>query len=105
FEYALIHYGLLAERSRVITCAAIGDSKEYDTPIGVFEYRAMDREKFKTGIEYKDLGEDGGYFIASKEKAVIDLVYRTPGIRSIGQLRHFLFEEMRMDETMFRELD
>lgn len=105
FEYALTQYGLLAERSSVITCAAIGDSKTFDTPVGVFEYRAFDPEKFKIGIEYKDLGEEGGYFIASKEKALIDLVCRTPGIRSIDQLRYFLFEEMRIDETMFRQLD
>ena len=105
FEYALSQYGLLAERSSVITCAAIGDSKSFDTPVGIFEYRALDPEKFKIGIEYADLGEEGGYFIASKEKALIDLVYKTPGIRSIGQLRYFLFEEMRIDETLFHQLD
>ncbi len=41
----------------------------------------------------------------SKEKALADLVYRTPGIRTLEQLRFYLFEEMRLDETMFRDLD
>jgi predicted transcriptional regulator of viral defense system len=105
FEYALSHYGLIAERSTVITSLTIGDTKTFQTPIGIFEYQAIDREKFKIGIEYRDLGKDGGYFIASREKALADLVYRTPGIRTLEQLRHYLFEEMRVDETMFRSFD
>lgn len=104
-EYALFHYGLIAERPTVITSLTIGDSKTFQTPLGTFEYRAIDSKKFKIGIEYRSLGDEGGYFIASKEKALADLVYRTPGIRTLEQLRFYLFEEMRMDENQFRELD
>ena len=105
FEYALTHYGMIAERSLVITSLTIGDTKAFQTPLGLFEYRAISREKFKVGIEYRDLGQEGGFLIASREKALADLVYRTPGIRTLEQLRHYLFEEMRVDEGMFRELD
>jgi predicted transcriptional regulator of viral defense system len=105
FEYALNHYGLIAERSTVITSLTIGDTKTFHTPLGIFEYRAIDREKFKVGIEYKNLGKEGGYFMASREKALADLIYRTPGIRTLEQLRHYLFEEMRIDKTMFRSFD
>lgn len=105
FEYALSRYGLISERSTVITSLAIGDTKTFHTPIGTFEYRAIDREKFKVGIEYRDLGIEGGYFIASREKALVDLIYRTPGIRTLEQLRYYIFEEMRIDETMFRQFD
>jgi predicted transcriptional regulator of viral defense system len=105
FEYALFQYGLIAERPSIITSLAIGDSKSFRTPIGTFEYRAIDSKKFKVGIEYRDLKSEGGYFIASKEKALADLVYRTPGIRTLEKLRFFLFEEMRVDEELFRELD
>lgn len=105
FEYALSHYGLLAEQAKVITSLAIGDSKTFRTPLGIFEYRAIAREKFKIGIDYKDAGKEGGYFIASPEKALIDFIYKTPGIQTLKQLRHYLFEEMRLDETLFRKLD
>ena len=105
FEYALTRYGLLAERSSVITCLTIGETKTFQTPLGIFEYRATDREKFKIGIEYRDLGKEGGYLIASKEKALADFVYRTPGIRTLGQLRYYLFEEMRVDKTIFEKLN
>lgn len=100
FEYALTHYGLISERAQVVTSLAIGDSKTFHTPIGTFEYRAIDREKFHVGIEYHPL-DQGGFFIASKEKALTDLVYRTTGIRTKEQLRYFLFEEMRVDEEFF----
>jgi predicted transcriptional regulator of viral defense system len=105
FEYALTSYGLLAERSTVITSIAIGKSKTIKTPIGTFEYRAVSPDVFKVGIEYRSLRKKEGYFIASKEKALADLVYKTPHIRSIRQLRFFLFEEMRVDEEMFRKFD
>jgi predicted transcriptional regulator of viral defense system len=105
FEYALGSYGMIPERSHIVTSLTIGDSKAYDTPLGSFEYRAIDREKFKVGIEYRDLGNLGGYFLASREKALADLVYRTPGIRTLEQLRHYLFQEMRIDESLFRTLD
>lgn len=105
FEYALSYYGLIAEQSTTVTSLTIGDSKTFETPIGIFEYKAITPEKFKVGIEYRDLGEEGGYFIASKEKAIIDLVYRTPGIRTLQQLRYFLFNEMRLDENAFQNLD
>jgi len=105
FEYALNRYGLIAERASIITCLTIGNTKTFQTPLGIFEYRAINREKFKIGIEYRDLGEQGGYLIASREKALADLVYRTPGIRTSEQLRFYLFEEMRVDETLFQELN
>ncbi|MBM3199150.1 MAG: hypothetical protein FJZ58_07870, partial [Chlamydiae bacterium] len=105
FEYALAQYGMIAERPSVITSLTIGDSKTFHTPLGIFEYRAITSKKFKVGIEYKDLGDMGGYFIASKEKALADLVYRTSRIRNIEQLRHYLFEEMRIDESAFQALD
>lgn len=105
FEYALTYYGMIAERSLVITSLTIGDTKAFQTPLGLFEYRAISREKFKVGIEYRNLGQEGGFLIASREKALADLVYRTPGIRTLQQLRHYLFEEMRVDEGMFRKLD
>lgn len=105
FEYALTRYGLIAERASTITSLVIGDNKEFSTPLGTFEYQAIDRALFKVGINYVNLGAEGGYFIASKEKALIDLVYRCPGIRTIEQLRYFLFEEMRVDEEIFRDLD
>ena len=105
FEYALTHYGLISERAQVVTSLAIGDSKTFHTPIGTFEYRAIDREKFQVGIRYRYLEQSGGFFIASKEKALADLVYRTTGIRTKEQLRYYLFEEMRVDEEMFYRLD
>lgn len=105
FEYALMQYGLLVDRATVVTSLAIGDTKIFSTPLGIFEYRAIPPEKFKVGIEYKSLGKEGGYFIACKEKALVDLVYRTPGIRTISQLRHYLFEEMRIEESLLQDLD
>lgn len=44
FEYALTHYGMIAERAIVITSLTIGDSKTFSTPLGTFEYRAIEQD-------------------------------------------------------------
>ena len=70
FEYALTHYGMIAERSLVITSLTLGDTKAFQTPLGLFEYRATSREKFKVGIEYRDLGGGGGLLDRIEGKGV-----------------------------------
>jgi len=99
FEYALYRYGLIAERAPLITSLAIGRCKEFETPIGTFHYRAIQKHKFGVGIEYRDLGEEGGYFIATREKALADLVSTIKRSLSTEELRFFLLDEMRIDEN------
>jgi predicted transcriptional regulator of viral defense system len=105
FESALAFYGLIAERPQMITSLAIGDSKLFKTPVGNFQYRAIAPSKFKIGINYINLGKEVGYFIATREKALVDFVYRTSGIRTLNQLSYYLFEEMRIDKSMFGSFD
>ena len=65
----------------------------------------MPNNEFKIGVEYVSLRDQGGYFIASKEKALVDLVYPAKGITSKEKLRFFLFEQMRIDPDLFENLN
>lgn len=105
FEYALSRYGMIPERATVVTSLAIGKAKEFHTPIGIFRYQSISPEKFGVGIDYIELPNSGGFFIASREKALADFLSRIKTSLSLSDLRFFLFQEMRMDEELFKTLN
>lgn len=105
FEYALFRYGMIAERAIAVTSLSIGRAREFETPIGTFRYRSIDKNKFSVGIEYREIPGEGGFFIASREKALADVVSRMKGPLSLPDLRFHLIEEMRLDEESLRSLD
>lgn len=105
FEYALFRYGMIAERAVAITSLAIGRAREFETPIGTFRYRSIDKNKFSVGIDYREIPGEGGFFIASKEKALADVVSRIKTSLSASDLLFFLTQEMRIDEESLKSLD
>ena len=105
FEYALFRYGMMAERSTVVTSLAIGRAREFETPIGVFLYRSIEKSKFSVGVEYREIPGEGGFFMASPEKALADTVSRIKKSLTPADLRFFLLEEMRIDETSLKSLN
>ena len=105
FEYALFRYGMIADRAVTVTSLAIGRAREFETPIGTFRYRSIDKSKFSIGIDYREIEGEGGFFIASREKALADVVSRIKKSLSLSELRFYLLEEMRIDEESLRSLD
>lgn len=105
FEYALFRYGMIAERATTVTSLTIGRAKEFHTPIGTFRYHSIDPKKFGIGIEYIESPTGGGFFIASREKALADLLLRIKPHLSVSELEFFLIEEMRIDKDSLKSLD
>jgi hypothetical protein len=105
FEYALFRYGMIADRAVAVTSLAIGRAREFETPIGLFRYRSIDKNKFSVGIEYREIPGEGGFFIASREKALADVVSRIKKPLSLSDFRFYLLEEMRIDEESLHSLD
>ena len=105
FEYALFRYGMIADRAVAVTSLAIGRAREFETPIGTFRYQSIDKNKFSVGIEYREIPGEGGFFIASREKALADVVSRIKTPLSLADFRFYLIEEMRIDEESLLSLD
>lgn len=105
FEYALFLYGMIAERASLVTSLAIGRAKEFETPIGTFLYRSIEKNKFSVGINYQEIPGEGGYFIASREKALADVVSRLKRSLTLSELQFHLLEELRMNEESLFSLD
>ncbi|MBR6293096.1 MAG: hypothetical protein IKR54_00760 [Lachnospiraceae bacterium] len=106
FEYSLSWHGLIPEAVYVYTSATCGKKKkkQYDTPFGVYTYRDVPTAVFPYGT---NLYEENGYgfVIASAEKAVCDILYTYSPCANKKELRQLLFDDLRIDETAFKNLN
>ena len=101
FEYALSYYGVIPEFVSTFTSATFGkkNNKIYHMKDCTFDYRSVPDEVFPMGILIMKNSKDISYKIASKEKALCDLLYSKYPVRSIKDLKILLFEDMRIDEN------
>ena len=101
FEYALSYYGVIPEVVSTFTSATFGkkNNKIYHMKDSTFDYRSVPDEVFPMGILIMKNSKDISYKIASKEKALCDLLYSKYPVRSIKDLKILLFEDMRIDEN------
>ena len=101
FEYALSYYGVIPEFVSTFTSATFGkkNNKIYHMKDCTFDYKNVPDEVFPMGILIMKNSKDISYKIASKEKALCDLLYSKYPVRSIKDLKILLFEDMRIDEN------
>lgn len=105
-QAALAYYGLIPEYVPVVTSITTARPGRWETPLGVYEFRHV-----KTGLlfGYQLTDLDGGQkaFVATPEKALLDLVYLQPGGDSPGYLRELRLQNLdRLDaEELRRQAD
>jgi predicted transcriptional regulator of viral defense system len=87
----LAYYGMIPEYAPVTTSVTTKRSGRWDTPLGVFDFFHL-QTSLLTGYQFVEVGDGQQAFIASPEKALLDLVYLTPG----GDRRAY-FQELRLD--------
>lgn len=73
FEYALAYYNLLPEMTYTITSATTKPTRLITTSGKSFSYRTIKKEAFTGYVLVKQ--EDKSFFIAEKEKALVDYLY------------------------------
>ena len=107
FEYALSYYGLIPERVTLYTSAVYNkkNNKIYRIKDVSFEYRSVPKSVFNEGITFLKNEEGIRYKIATKEKALCDMLYSKYPVRTISDLKVLLFEDLRIDEELFLNLD
>ena len=77
-QAALAHYGLIPEASPVVTSVTTGRPGRWDTPLGAYEYRHIKVGLF-FGYRLDEVSPGQRAFIATPEKALLDLVHLHPG--------------------------
>lgn len=105
-EWALSFYNFIPERVSVVTCVTTGSNKEFETPLGVFRYRRLNRHRYSVGIDHKKIdGQLGGFLIATPEKALADWVFFTSEDMSKEELYQDLVEAKRIEKESLQSLN
>ena len=106
FETALAYYGMIPERVYAIKSATFkkNKKKEYKNSFGLFLYQDVNPNAYPYDINQIEI--DGTkVMIASKEKALLDLLSVISPRNNKKELIDLLFEDLRIDEVLFDELD
>ena len=105
-QSALRHYGMIPDAVMNYTLASpcVERKVVYTNDFGSFLYYPVPLAAAGQGLLIEKL-EDGMFFIASREKALMDLVYRVKGITTVNDMILFLLEDMRMEEEELASVD
>ncbi|MDH7504396.1 MAG: hypothetical protein QHJ82_17010 [Verrucomicrobiota bacterium] len=103
-ESALAEHGLIPEHVPTVTSVTTGRPEEVRTPLGTFLYRHIKHSLF-CGYGQRDLGGGQTAFVATPEKALLDLVYLTPGADDPDYLRELRLQNPdRLNPDTLRQL-
>lgn len=106
-SYALAHYGLIPERIETVTSITNNRKKQLQTPIGLFTYQYLSSSCYQIGIQLVSFGNAQSYLMATPEKALCDYIYfvtKPVKMSSLKDMESFLFEDLRIDETIMADL-
>jgi len=77
-QSALAYYGMIPEYVPVTTSITTMRPNHWETPLGIFNFRHIQVDFFN-GYRLEGIGERQQAFIASPEKALLDLIYLESG--------------------------
>ena len=74
-ETALSYHGWIPEAVHAVTSVALGRSRTFNTPVGLFSFTRVPQRSFLAGV--RRVSEEGGgaFFLATPLKALADHVY------------------------------
>jgi len=106
-EYALHYHGLTPERVETVTSVTCGRSRTFNSPVGIFSYRMIPMEAFRTGMDQIELVDGRSFLIAIPEKALADRIVadRGTGITTQKELHEYLLTGIRIAPADLRKLD
>ena len=96
---ALSLYGLIPDVVQLITSVTAGRPELLETALGIFEFRHI-KPELLSGYRMIELGNDQQALVATPEKALLDMVYLTPGGDSSEYLR-----ELRLQNLEHLDID
>jgi len=97
-QSALAFYSLIPEIVNTTVSVTTGRPDRLETPLGLYEFRHIKTDLF-FGYQMTDL-EGQSALVATPEKALLDLIYLTPGGESPNYLR-----ELRLQNVDLLDLD
>ncbi len=107
FDFVLNEQNLIPEAIyNTVTCATFNKKKikTYTNRFGTFIYRDVPSAVFSLGVIVINV-KTYTYHIATPEKALCDKLYTISPVHSVNDLEKLLFDDLRLDEDKFNELN
>ncbi|GHT30325.1 hypothetical protein AGMMS49574_09730 [Bacteroidia bacterium] len=106
-DSALSHYGLIPERVYAMRSVCMTLHKQYDTPLGHFEYIKVPDKYYPIGISQQIVDNEYAYLIATPEKALCDKIVTTQNLRiqSVKAMNEYLEEDLRFEMSALSSFD
>jgi predicted transcriptional regulator of viral defense system len=98
-QSALAYYGLIPEYVPLVTSVTAARPGRWETPLGVYQFRHL-KPELVYGYRLLDVADRQQAFVATPEKALLDLLYLQPG----GDQAPFL-QELRLQNQERLDLD
>jgi predicted transcriptional regulator of viral defense system len=101
-ESALAYYGLIHERVFAMRSVCMKLRKQYETPIGRFEYVKVPEKYYPIGVNPEIIDNSYSFLIATPEKALCDKIINTPQLRlqSVRAIQVYLEEDLRFEMSV-----
>lgn len=105
-ESALRYFGLIPEHVESVISVSTLRSKEFENALGHFSYRHIPMDYYSQDVCIQT-EKDVSFQIASREKALADLVILTAGIRLRykKEILEYLEQDLRLDMDAFYKMD
>lgn len=103
---ALRYYGLIPEAVYTTQSMTLKHTRDFDTPVGRFEYTHISRETFSIGLS--SVKKEGYAFVmATPEKALCDLIANSTrvNLRYLKDVEKYLEEDIRMEMEDFKQMN
>jgi predicted transcriptional regulator of viral defense system len=98
-QAALAHYGLIPEYVAVVTSVTSRRPGAWETPLGRYAFRHLKQSRF-FGYHRLQVADGQHAFVATPEKALLDLIYLEPGADDpmyLAELRLQNLERLDLD--------
>jgi len=103
-QAALAHYSLIPEHVPVVTSVTTTRPVEYETPLGHYTFRHVKQSLFY-GYHPAEMGDGQSAFIATPEKALLDLIYLQPGGDDPAYLQELRLQNLeRLNTTTLQQM-
>jgi len=103
-QSALAYYGLIPERVPMTTSVTTGRPLLQKTPLGEYQFRHIQTDWFQAYLKI-DLGLGQTAFVATPEKALLDLIYLEPNSATPAYLLELRLQNMgRLDLDQLLQL-
>lgn len=105
-EWACQYYRLIPEKVTTVTSVTTQRSRQFQTPLGLFSYNHLPVQVFPVGVTLVAFSGKQHALIATKEKALADLlVLRRGAFSSMKHFQEILFEDLRVEEEDLSSLN